>query len=308
MVFDLAAAVERERALVPSEVLAVPSMLSYEERALLHWAAREGFEVEGAVVDAGSFLGGSTLALAHGVTSSRRDAGRLVHAFDRFEVDGEYARGYFDDDFPFAVGASTFDVFERYVAPVRERVVVHRGDLLDFTWYGEPISTLFIDIAKSFATNEHVVTQFFPSVRVDALIIQQDLVHWGHPWCAMTMELLSDYVEFLGHVYYGSAVYRLTRLIPADAVPLGLLARLTADDALTLVDRCAARVGEPQAANVALAGAAALASFGEFARARERLASVQCVYDDVSVPYISQGFDWVRVRIDRLERGTATVE
>lgn len=54
----LAECIRREQARLPPGVLEVPSMLSYEERALLHWAGREGCGAEGQLVDAGSYLGG----------------------------------------------------------------------------------------------------------------------------------------------------------------------------------------------------------------------------------------------------------
>jgi hypothetical protein len=64
--FELTATVERERPLVAQEALEVPSMLSHDERVLLHWAAREGFGAVGATIDAGCYLGGSTLPLGLG--------------------------------------------------------------------------------------------------------------------------------------------------------------------------------------------------------------------------------------------------
>lgn len=43
-------------------------MLSLEERRLLYWLAREYFAGIGAIVDGGSFVGGSTLALGEGAS------------------------------------------------------------------------------------------------------------------------------------------------------------------------------------------------------------------------------------------------
>jgi hypothetical protein len=301
--FDLAGVVERERPLVPLPAMQVASMLAYEERALLHWAGRESF---GALVDAGCFLGGSTLALGFGLRSSGRTDGR-IHSYDLFEVGGEWERIYFPDDFPFAIGTTTLPLYESHIAPVRELVEVHHGDVRGFRWRGEPIGTLFIDIAKSWGVHDHVLGQFFPSLVPGSLVIQQDLVHFGHPWCAISMELLDEHVEYLGHVHFSSAVYRVRCPIARAALPTRLLERLTADEALALVDRCAERVGEPMAGQVRLAGAGALACWGEFGRARERVGEVAARYDDSTVPFISSGLGLMPQWIDGVESGEQPV-
>jgi hypothetical protein len=309
--FELAATVKREQSLVPQAVFDVPSMLSYDERVLLHWAAREGFGAVGATVDAGCYLGGSTLPLGFGlrqaVQGTFQGRPRRVHSFDLFVVGGEWERPYYPDDFPFEVGMSITSLYERHIAPIRELVQIYHGDLLGFHWGADPISTLFVDIAKSWQVNDHVVEQFFPSLLPDAVLVQQDLVHWGHPWCAIAMELVSDYVEFLGHVFYSSAVYRVSEPIPEHALPMRLLERLSAERALLLVDRCADRVGEPFAGQVRLAGAVALASFGQYEEARMRVRELKGRYDDENAPYISQGFEQLPPWIDGIESGATQV-
>src|SRR5206468_11051967 len=49
---------------LPGEVAAAPTMLSIEEKQLLYVLARDYIRGEGAVVGAGCFLGGPTIALA----------------------------------------------------------------------------------------------------------------------------------------------------------------------------------------------------------------------------------------------------
>jgi hypothetical protein len=309
--FELAAELKREQPLVPRAAFDVPSMLSYDERVLLHWAARQGFGAVGATVDAGCYLGGSTLPLGFGLRRAGRNTfegrPRRVHSFDLFVVGGEWERPYYPEDFPFEVGASITPLYERHIEPITELVQIYHGDLLGFRWAGDPISTLFVDIAKSWQVNDHVVEQFFPSLLPDAVVVQQDLVHWGHPWCAIVMELLSDYVEFLGHVFFSSAVYRVREPIPDSILPTRLLERLSAEEALALVDRCAGRIGTPFAGQVKLAGAAALACFGEFDAARTRVRELAGKYDDENAPYISQGFEQLPPWIDGIESGATPV-
>ena len=309
--FELATTVEREWPLVPQAAFDVPSMLSFDERVLLHWAAREGFGAVGATVDAGCYLGGSTLPLGFGLREAAEDTfegrPRRVHSFDLFVVGADWERIYYPEDFPFEVGKSITSLYERHIAPIRELVQIYHGDLFGFRWAGEQISTLFIDVTKNWGLSDHVVEQFFPSLLPDAVVVHQDLVHWAHPWCAIVMEMLSDYVEFLGPVFFSSAVYRVREPIPDFALPTGLLERLSAEDALALVDRCAERIGTPFAGHVKLAGAGALACFGKFEAARARVRELAGTYDDENTPYISQGFDQMPKWIDGIESGAEPV-
>jgi hypothetical protein len=222
-------------------------------------------------------------------------------------VSADWERIYYPEDFAFEVGKSITPLYERHIAPIRPLVQIYHGDLLGFRWAGEPISTLFIDITKSWQLSDHVVEQFFPSLLPDAVVVHQDLVHWAHPWCAIVMEMLSDYVDFLGHVFFSSAVYRVREPIPDSALPTRLLERLTAEQALALVDRCAERIGTPFAGQVKLAGAAALACFGEFEGARMRVRELVGKYDDDNAPYISQGFEQLPPWIDGIESGATPV-
>lgn len=275
---------------MPPIVNQVPSMLSYSERALLHWAAREGFGASGTLVDAGCFLGGSTLPLGLGL--QRRvgdvDGERLrIHAFDLFKIGEERERVYFPADFPFQVGASIRELYEQNIALVKDRVVVHPGDINRLDAWHEDISVLFIDIAKSWNTNDTVVTRFFPHLTKGAVVIQQDLVHFGHPWCALTMELLSSHFEYLGYVPFSSAVYRLLSPIDRAELPTDLLNRLSPDEAVELIDNCAARIGPPYEGYVRLAAASLLVHHHSTSQAREIIAEVASTYSDETLPWLS---------------------
>jgi hypothetical protein len=62
------------------------------------------------------------------------------------------------------------------------------------------------------------------------------------------MELVNDYVEFLGHVFYSSAVYRVREPIPDHALPTRLLERLSAGEALVLIDHAPTESASPSRA------------------------------------------------------------
>jgi hypothetical protein len=279
-------ALEAERERLSPDVLGIGSMLSYDERALLQWAARTG--PPGAVVDLGSFLGGSTLALARGTD-------RPVHAYDRFIFEGwEY--DWLPDGFALRAGKSTRPAFDHNIAAVADRVVVHEGDVEALGWPGDPIGVLFVDITKAWDTADAVWSAFLPSLTTGGLLIQQDLVHWGHPWCAIVMEHLAEHFDYLGWVWYSSAVYRLRS--PVRELPVPMLEAFTCEQMLALLARAAQRVGEPAAGSVRLAGAVVYASFGRFHEARARLADIARSYDDSVLPHIEEGFAHLRGWID----------
>ena len=296
-----------ERPLVAQEVYAVGSMLSYDERALLHWSTRAGYPSAGAVVDAGCFLGGSTLALAKGIQAGGREGDRLIDVYDLFRFGSDSDRTWVPEGFAFEVGGSTMDVFEHNVSAVRPLLRVHEGDVREVTWGAEPIGVLFVDIAKSWDTGDAVWREFLPAVSPGGLVIQQDLVHWGHPWCAIAMELLADHFEYLGWVWFSSAVYRCVSPVPAAQVPGSLLRDLTLDRKLELLDGAAARIGEPAAASLRLSGAVVLASHGRFAEARQRIAEVRSTHDDSVLPYVEEGFAYLDVWVADVEAGRSEV-
>jgi hypothetical protein len=186
-------------------------------------------------------------------------------------------------------------VFERNIAAVADRVVVHEGDIREQSW-NAPIGVLMVDITKGWGSADAVWRTFLPWVRPGGLVIQQDLVHWGHPWCAIVMEQLSDHFEYLGWAWYSSAVYRCVRP-PAD-VPVPLVERLGCEEMLTLLDRAGERFGWPVAASLRLSGAFVFAAFERFDEARARVDEVRAQVDDSVLPFIEEGIaytdEWLR--------------
>jgi len=301
--------IEAERAYAPADLFEVNSMLSHEERLLLHWATRAGNTSPDAVIDGGCFLGGSTLALGSGVLAR---GGWLpsseVHAYDLFVYSQENEKDWVPEGFPFGFGESTLPVFEHQVRTVRPLITLHAGDIRAERWGDAPISVCFVDIAKSWDTGDAVWREFFPAlVPGRSLVIQQDLVHWGHPWCAIVMELLADRFEYLGWVWYSSAVYRCVRSVDAADLPSSLLTKLSTAEMLALLDRAADRFGEPFAGSLRLSGAVVLGAHREYQAARDRVDEVRARYTTEMIPYIDEGYAYLDAWIDAVEAGTMAV-
>jgi len=228
---------------VPEAALAVPSMLSHRERQLLHWLAKHHVAGIGRVVDGGSFLGGSTAALASGL-AARRDGewDRTICAYDLFRVE-EYTVETFGACFPDpTIGASFRSTFDANVARWARYIEVREGDACDWGWTGEPIELLFLDMVKTWPLNDLVLEKFLPFlIPGHSVIIQQDYLMGYGPWTQMTMELMEPGVAILDSMPNGSVAYLLTEPVPRQLLGAKLRQTLSAAEQRTLMDRAVGR-------------------------------------------------------------------
>ncbi len=218
------------------EAANVMTMLSIEERQLLHWLTAHYYTGRGAVVDGGCFVGGSTVPLAEGL----RAAGRAgpIDVYDLFEVEPYMVDMYFHQS-GLRAGDSFRPLFEKNTAHVSDLLRLHAGDLAEQRWSGGPIEILFIDFAKSWSLNDFIVQSFFPClIPHRSVVVQQDFVFALCPWVALTMEALADYFEPVAFAEYCSVVYFVKRELPADIPPISSLPGATQ---LELIDRAIER-------------------------------------------------------------------
>jgi hypothetical protein len=196
-------------------------MLTFSERALLYALGRD-LAPGTAIVDAGCFMGGSTVCLALGASERLLQPAPVVHSYDLFEVDYSATTHYGALVGDRQIGSDLRPVFESVVGEdLLPYVDVHAGDLLSERWIGQPIDVLFVDVAKTWDLNDHVMHEFFPSlVPGRSVVVQQDYVHEWLPWVHITMELLSDHFERV-EVIPGSpsVVYRCTRAVKEGDLP-----------------------------------------------------------------------------------------
>jgi hypothetical protein len=228
----------------------VPTMLVPDELRLLNHLAAHYYRGIGVIVDGGSFLGGSTVALADGLRRnpqpSARAGGRVIHSFDRFEVE-EWTRGlYFP---PTAMTGESFrDQFESHIAPWADLVEVHAGDILAHDWKQGPIEILFIDLAKHWKVCDWVTWQFFPHlIPGRSVVVQQDyLYHHWVGWLHVTMEFYADYFEYVCDTDVNSVVFLNTRKIPESVLRRHTVETLTFGEKMELMDRAANRFRGPK--------------------------------------------------------------
>jgi hypothetical protein len=104
---------------------------------------------------------------------------------------------------------------------------------------------LFLDVLKSWPTNDLITRRLFAQLIVGrSIVVQQDELYACVPWINITMQLFGDHFERLDSVGYGSAVYRLVKPLP-DLETMRLSRDLSARQKMTLMDRAiSAEAGE----------------------------------------------------------------
>jgi len=107
-------------------------MLSDQERALLYWLARDYWSGSGRIIDAGCFLGGSTIALATGLRDRADEMPPPpIVVCDRFRAE-QYTvdRGWFADSGGLGVGDDFRPLFDQNLSGFERLLDVRAGDIL----------------------------------------------------------------------------------------------------------------------------------------------------------------------------------
>jgi hypothetical protein len=216
---------------IPPEIFAPFGMVGPEERRCFYWLARHALTGQGFIVDAGCFLGASTLCFASGAAAAghRRFQDRpIVHAYDYFKAFDDYVADAIRKNVrPIGKGDGYLYIFKDHTYKYADMIEAHPGNIFDQHWDGAPIELLFIDVAKRERLNAHLAREFFPSlVPGISIVIHQDYIHAWHPYIHVSMEYLSESFEVVDEmVPHQSRVWRLTAPIPGEK-----LARIQAYD------------------------------------------------------------------------------
>jgi hypothetical protein len=111
----------------------------------------------------------------------------------------------------------TVSIFQRFLELNRdfqESIVIAPRDFLQMSWGGYPIEILFIDLEKKWKLNKHVIANFFPHLFPGSIVIQQDYVHFGEPWVALTMEYLEEYFDRLSRGFHSLGGHKGSQITP----------------------------------------------------------------------------------------------
>lgn len=219
----------------PTDVISGRGMIHADERRMLYTLAKDYFVGAGRIIDGGSFLGSSSLALAVGLKDRGFPREPVIDAFDTFVINGLSIKNCLNTDDPLSQGVKPGDnvrhIYDRNVSEVADYIAVHEGDLTLKPWTKLPIEILFCDVSKSYAVNDYILQHWLPSlIPGTGILIQQDQIQEYHVWVAVTMSMLADYFEPIDYTLYSSMVYRLRQAIPKSALDRCMSANLSHDD------------------------------------------------------------------------------
>lgn len=213
------------------------SMLSIHERKMLAWLARHLPFGDACIVDAGCFLGGSTVALCHGLAGNpvADKSGKIV-VYDMFVAPrNKYSLDAIGNGR--TPGETVLDLFEANVATWRPFLDVRVGDFGEHAAPRDRIGLCFIDIAKTCDLNDHVVRTLFPRlIPGRSILIQQDYNDHSCPWVNVTMSRFAGHFEHLADVL-SSRVYLYGSSIPPERLATPLRTEHSPESLLGLMDR-----------------------------------------------------------------------
>ncbi|MEM9913114.1 MAG: class I SAM-dependent methyltransferase [Pseudomonadota bacterium] len=209
----------------------IPSMLGEEELRFYHWLSRQMSDVQGAVVDLGSFVGGSTAHLAEGARAGGA-TDKQVYAFDHFAATEKvkekqlYAKGVE----PFE-GDNILQLSQQYLSPWAPNITFRQGRIEGSRWREGPISMLVLDASKTTSVTDRIARLFFPSlIPGRSVIVQQDELHWKEPWISAQMQRLEAYFAPICHVPGNTMAYVTVKRIGPMALHRARVAGLSDRD------------------------------------------------------------------------------
>lgn len=293
---------------MPYGVLAgAKSMLRDDERRLLYYLARDVVPNDMAIVDAGSFTGGSTVALASGIADRRdhMELFRAIHSYDKFEVNSEFYKGLLFDQVD--IGESFLPQFMHNIAPWHPYINVYPGDFLKAVWVRQPISLLFCDISKSPRLDLKIWRSFVPFLIPEkSFYLQQDFFQISTPYIHITLGEFEDYFDFEA-IVESTLVLRLRREIDPANLDAGYrLSREGAlEDQLERLNRVSRRIApianDEAKGTFALVRAMVAINHEDFDLASSIVSHVEEEFTGVDNPHFRSRIRNVSMRIKRVQ-------
>jgi len=235
---------------VPVGVLEFPSMMTPEEKALLFRLARDHYTGAGVIVDAGLFLGASTVAFCEGIRSAGMRPGKVVHAYDIALWSKAGFDKYLDapavraktGDVSFEEGQSYRTLLEALLADYRDLLDLRIGDVVKEMRSDRPVEIAFFDLLKNYDRDWAVFKALGPHYMPGkTFVVQQDYFYEDAIDCKLRQEFLSPYFTFVAAVG-SSAVFQCTKAIPASYFQDDPVSRLSAKDRIKLMQQAAGRI------------------------------------------------------------------
>lgn len=150
----------------------IPSMEGKESISFLYEIAKE-LQGDGAVVECGSWLGGSIAPVAQALAEMNSQI--EIHCYDRWEADEIEVAKAADQGVSITKGQDTLPIFRENIEDIYPHIVPHKIDLLEASWPNQPISLFIDDASKDPRVFQSVMNTFGPHfVPNEAIIVLMD--------------------------------------------------------------------------------------------------------------------------------------
>ncbi|MEP1447179.1 MAG: class I SAM-dependent methyltransferase [Paraglaciecola sp.] len=255
-----------------------PGMISNAERSLLFNLAKHYFQNQGTIIDAGAFLGASTVCFAQGLKEANitNIKHKAIWSFEKGIVRNNFQRFVEAFDLqPHFIGDSFTETFLALTANYVDYYKIHFSDILDYTHPIENnVEIAFLDILKTEKVCRHCIEQFFPALLEGAYVIQQDYFFDQLPFIKYTQEAFSEFFSYEGQVN-SSALFKLNRPITKENV-VNVLDSLSPSDAMDLHIQAEKRTNNNERAYfMQLSRAWLLADIGKLSEAKKHYRKVK---------------------------------
>lgn len=272
---------------IPDSVANHPGMTSEEERKLLYGLAKDHFLGQGVIIDAGIFLGASSVAFGEGLFANERierqskswiqsyDIAIWINDFKRY-LESSEASGYVRDE-----NLQTGDSFE---APLRKILSkyssiqeFHIGDIVELApGHDGPVEIAFYDCLKTYDRDLAAFSAFSPHyIQGRTIVLQQDYFYEAAPHNKVRQEYFMDHYDFLGEVK-DTAVFLNKSPLPTFATEEDPVSDLSIEEQISLIERAARRTKlEHRRIKVRLAGLEHSVESLEFDHARHLALSIR---------------------------------
>lgn len=187
----------------------------FAERAWSGGAARNGL-----IIDAGCFVGASTVAFAQGLERSQlseKARAKRIISYDLFYASQSIIDLWLPDA-GLSGGDSFEPIFQHNILPYTHYIDVRSGDIIQASAPSRPIAILFVDVLWSTDSTVHFGRTFYPMLeRRRSVLIHQDFVYPYYPWVILSMGMLMNQFSISRNIPHSSLVFNVERSVrPAD--------------------------------------------------------------------------------------------
>jgi hypothetical protein len=189
----------------------------------------------------------------------------------------DFIRTQFDE--ALEMGQSFATIFQRATAEFADLIEVHSGDLLEQTWPSEvPIEILFVDVAKTLALSDKVLTEFFAHlIPGKSIVIHQDFYHPTAFYLPVAMDFLMGHFTIIEAGRDWSVAFRLETAIPRTKLQMVGQYKFSFAQQQAAIRRMMLRVGMPGSDYLRLSECAAIGThFGEQRFRAALAAAIRC--------------------------------